>query len=234
MGSHEEHPLRAAAVRRCGSAGGLGFSTIELLVGATLSLIALAVLYSVFGMQQRVVAAQNTSAETQAATRNAIDLMSRELRMATYDPTGIALPLSPGPSCPGVRSGLEEAGPTKIRFRQDLDGDGALTSPGEDLTYEVIGNALTRTDGGGPGQTLAAGIPTGGVSFQYFNGNNPPAELLPGGSPAALTPGQRDCVAKVRVTVRVSLPNPDPLNSLPVRSSAASEVAIRNRSLANF
>ena len=82
--------------------------------------------------------------------------------------------------------------------------------------------------------TIAAGIPDGGFVFRYFNGSNPPVELVPTGSPAALTAGQRDCVSSVRLTLTASLANPDPRHPTPLRTVATSDVAIRNRSLANF
>jgi len=65
-------------------------------------------------------------------------------------------------------------------------------------------------------------------------GSNPPVELLPTGTPPALTASQRDCVTKVRIMVRANLTNPDPNNSMAIPSVAQTEVAIRNRSLNNF
>jgi hypothetical protein len=38
----------------------------------------------------------------------------------------------------------------------------------------------------------------------------------------------------VHIAIRASLDNPDPNVSTPVRAEAASEIAIRNRSLDNF
>ena len=211
-----------------------GFSTAEVLVGSLLSLMALAAVYSVQRAQTKAFAAQTTYAESQNITRSLIDLMSRELRMATYDPTTAALPTSPGPSCPGVKQGIVEASLSKLHFEQDLTGDGALTAPGENVVYDVLGTDLRRTDGASLPVPIVSGVPAGGLQFRYFDGSNPPVELTPTGSPPALTPSQRDCVAKVRITVRANLPNPDPNNPTPIASLAECEVAIRNRSLANF
>jgi type II secretory pathway component PulJ len=209
-------------------------STAEVMVGATLSLVALGALYSVFSAQQKALAAQNIYNQAQSETRAVIDLMSRELRMAAYDPTGAALTTSTGPACPGVKQGLDEATPTRIRFRQDLDGDGTITGASESITYEVVNDELRRTDGAATPVAMASGLPQGGFSFRYFTGGNPPVELVPGGSPAALTAAQRDCVARVQVTLTASFANPDPNNPRRLTSQVSSEVAIRNRSLANF
>ena len=209
-----------------------GVSTAEVLVGSALGLIALAGMYSFQLAQSRALAAQNVYTESQNVTRTVIDLLSRELRMAAFDPVGAALPTAPGPSCPGVKQGIIEASGSRIRFQQDLDGNGAIAGSSEDVTYDLSGSNLVRTDGGVP-TTLVSGVTSGGFALRYFDGSNPPVELIPVGVPD-LTPGQRDCVAKVRVTVRAQLPNPDPANPAMITSEAQSEIAIRNRSLDNF
>jgi hypothetical protein len=210
-----------------------GFSIAEVLAGTALTMMLLTALYSVQRAQSKAFASQNVYSESQNVTRTVIDLMTRELRMATYDP-GTALTTSPGPICPGVKQGIVEATPSKLHFKQDLTGDGSLVSPGEDLVYDVLGSDLRRTDGAALPVTIVTGVPAGGLNFRYFDGSNPPVELIPTGTPPSLTAGQRDCVTKVRITVRANLSNPDPNNSMPIPSVAQTEVAIRNRSLNNF
>jgi len=210
-----------------------GFSLAEVLAGTALTMMLMTALYSVQRAQSKAFASQSVYAESQNVTRTVIDLMTRELRMATYDP-GTALTTSPGPTCPGVKQGIVEATPSKIHFRQDLTGDGSLVSPGEDLVYDVLGSDLRRTDGTALPVTIVTGVPAGGLNFRYFDGSNPPHELVPTGVPPALTASQRDCVTKVRITVQANLTNPDPNNSMPIPSVAETEVAIRNRSLSNF
>jgi hypothetical protein len=210
-----------------------GFSTAEVLAGTALTMLLMTALYSVQRAQSKAFASQNVYSESQNVTRTVIDLMTRELRMATYDP-GTALTTSPGPICPGVKQGIVEATPSKLHFKQDLTGDGSLVSPGEDLVYDVLGSDLRRTDGTALPVTIVTGVPAGGLNFRYFDGSNPPVELIPTGTPPSPTAGQRDCVTKVRITVRANLTNPDPNNSMRIPSVAQTEVAIRNRSLNNF
>jgi hypothetical protein len=208
-----------------------GFSTAEVLAGTSLGLILAASLYSFQQAQLKAFAAQNVYSDSQNVTRTALDLMVRELRMACYDPTG-ALPKSPGPSCPQVPEGVIQATQTSLRFKQDLDGDGLFTGAGEDVTYDLSNGDLRRTDGTAQPVPLVSGVPSGGLSLRYFDGSNPPVELVPAGSPPALTQGQRDCVTKVQITVTANLTNPRA--ATPIASVAESEVAIRNRSLMNF
>jgi hypothetical protein len=226
MRTRRRSPASRGRSRQC------GFSTADVLAGAALTLIVLAAVATFSRAQSRALLAQNVYAESQTITRSVIDLFTRELRMATYDPLGTALTTSPGPSCPGVKQGIVEAATTKIRFKQDLSGDGLTTGSGEDITYDLLGDTIRRQEGAAAAVTLVSGIPAGGFALRYFDGSNPPVELVPGGSPSALTAGQRDCVAKIRILVKADLDNPT-LN-VPLVSVAQSEVAIRNRSLMNF
>ena len=211
-----------------------GFSTAELLVASVVSLIGFAALYVVFFAQQKAVRTQDTYADVQTTTRSVLDLMAREIRMASYDPSGTALAVAPGPACPGVRRGLTEATPTRVHFQQDLNGDGALTGSNEDLVYELVGTDLRRTDGANAPVVLASGLPSGGFVLRYFTGGNPSVELVPTGSPAALTASQCDCVARVRLTLQAVLPSPNPNDPTPLASQVSSEVAIRSRALGSL
>jgi len=210
-----------------------GFSSMEVLAGLGLTLILLAAVYSFQQAQLKAFSTQQVYSDSQNVTRSVIDLMARELRMACYDP-GTAINKSGGPCAPDVKQGIIEATPTRIHFQQDLNGDNAIGAPGEDITYDLSNGTIRRTDGLAEPVVLASGVPTGGLSFLYFDNVNPPGQIVPGGSPAALNQCQRDSVAKVRVTVRANLPNPNPRISTPIASIAESEVAVRNRSLVNF
>jgi len=206
-------------------------SSMEVLAGLGLTLILLTAVYTFQQAQLKAFLAQNVYSDSQNVTRSVIDLMARELRMASYDPgTALGLP-SPGPCAPGVKRGIIEATPTKIHFRQDLNGDNLIGAPGEDVTYDLSNGTILRTDGIAQPVVLASGVPTGGLSFLYFNSTA--NQIVPGGSPPALDQCQRDSVAKVRITVTANLPNPNARIPTPIASVAESEVAIRNRSLDN-
>jgi type IV pilus assembly protein PilW len=213
-----------------------GVSLAEVLVGTALSLFIVGAIYSFSSVQTKALAAQRSYTEAQNVSRTVIDFLTRELRMATYDPTGNALPTSaPGTSCPGVKEGIVEARMDRIRFKQDLNGDGDVVDAGEDLTYYPLGGDLWRVDNtSATTVAMVSGLRVDGFDLRYFDNSNPPVQLVPTGTPAALSQAQRACVAKVRVTVRASLPNPSPSDDTPLQSQAQAEVAIRNRSLTNF
>jgi hypothetical protein len=210
-------------------------STAEVLVGTTMAIFLMGVAASFFVAQQRALRVQSTYAESQNVTRTFTDLIGRELRMAAFDPSETAFVPSVDPAwCPGARPGLVEGTANSIRFRQDLNGDGDVTDTGEDVRYSMSSNTIQRTDVDGTPLTLVTGVPTVGRAVKYYNGSNPPVELVPTGSPASLSEGQRNCVAKVQISVASSLPNPDPSISTPLESEVRTEVALRNRSLMNF
>jgi hypothetical protein len=152
--------------------------------------------------------------------------------MASYDPTGTAMPtLSPGPTCPGITQGIVQATPTTFEFKQDLNGNGVTTDSGEDVIYTLTGTQITRQDGAAAAVPLVDGVPTGGLTFQYYDCNN--AELVPGGSPAQLSTDYRACICKVRVTLTAQLADPQFVNIQPLISAVQTEVAVRNRSITN-
>lgn len=194
--------------------------------------IVLAGIQSTYRAQIYALAAHNTSFGLQETARGALDLIVREVRMSGYDPTGMALPVSPGPACPDVSQGIVEASPTRLRVQADLDGDGALLGASEDVIYDLdfALEQILRTDAGGT-VMLADDVPTNGLRFRYFDASNPPVEILP--SPS-LTAAQRDCVRTVAVVVRTRAPNPDPNTTSDLTSTASSQVAIRSRALINF
>ena len=207
----------------------------ELLVGSALSMIVIGGVYSFYAAQTQALAAQRAYARSQDVTRTVIDLLGRELRMATYDPAGTAISTSaPGFSCPGVKQGLLVGKLDEIKFVQDLNGDGDIVDEAETLHYYALGGELRRVDGVNAPVVLVEDLDVNGFVLRYFNNSNPPVELVPSGSPPTLSSAQRDCVAKVRMTVRASVENPNPQVPEPLEAQSQAEVAIRNRSLSNF
>jgi hypothetical protein len=224
-------PKRLPARRR----GSAGFSIMEVLVAGVVSLIVLLGLMAFFDSQQRAYAAVNSYAQSQNVTRTAIDLIGREIRMSSFDPTLTALTPSPGPTCVNVREGLPLAMPGLVRLQQDLDGDGLLTSAGEDVMYGQVARQILRWDlgTGGLGVALVTGVPANGLQFTYFDGAVPPNELVPAGSPPMLTQDQRACVEKVQIRIAAEIDAPHPSMSN-LKSVVESGVAIRNRSIGKF
>ena len=207
--------------------GTRGISTLEVLASSVLSLMTVGTIYVTQQGQTKAYATQRAYADAQVVTRSVMDLMTRDLRLAGYDPTGAAPPLHTEAGCTTIPRAFITATPTQVRFQQDLNGNGAIDAAlGEDVTYDISGSQLRRRLGDGAATPLVDyAVPTTGLSFRYFNNSNPPVELVP-----PLGGCQLANIAKVRITLNASVPNPHH----PMKSTAESEIAVRNRSLTNF
>lgn len=110
--------------------GRRGYTLIELMAGIFLSAILLAELYSVFTSQQVVFSAQEQVAEMTQSTRAALDLMTREIRLAGYK------------TSTGAFNGIPTATLHTIQVLADLDLNGNTLGPDEDITYSYKADTL--------------------------------------------------------------------------------------------
>ena len=204
-----------------------GFSTLEVLASSVLSLMTVGTIYVTQQGQLKAYAGQRAYADSQTVTRSVMDLMTRELRLAGYNPTGAAPTMHTEAGCTSIGRAFLTATSTQVRFQQDLNANGAIDAAlGEDVTYDILGTQLRRAVGTNqPTVLVDYAEPSTGLAFRYFNNSNPPVEIMP-----PLAGCQLANVAKVRVTLRANVPHPHH----PMKSTAACEVAVRNRSLTNF
>jgi type IV pilus assembly protein PilW len=107
-----------------------GFTLLELLAAIFITAILMAGLYSVFVSQQVAFSAQEQIAELNQNMRAAMDLMTREIRLAGYKKSG------------AIFNGIATAQPTTIRILADLDQNGDTIGPNEDITYSYDGPNL--------------------------------------------------------------------------------------------
>ncbi len=105
-----------------------GFTLAEMLVTLALFSFAMTVIINTYTNLQKAFAAQQLSAEIQQNLRAAMLLMTNEIRMAGYDPTGSA----------GAGIDTLSLTPSSIRFTADINADGSIGNTPrdrEDLTY---------------------------------------------------------------------------------------------------
>jgi type IV pilus assembly protein PilW len=91
-----------------------GFTLVELMITVAISGIVIAAIYSAYISQQRTYLAQEQVAEMQQNIRAAIDMMTREIRMAGYDPTQSA------------GAGITTVTSSRFTFTQDINSDGNI------------------------------------------------------------------------------------------------------------
>lgn len=112
-----------------------GFTSIELLVALSMSIIVLVAIVSSLFSQQKVHMTQERLIEMQQDLRSAVYLFGADVKLAGYDPTGRA------------HATFLIADQAEIQFQIDRNGDGDFTDPGPPVTtdaMEVIHYALTN------------------------------------------------------------------------------------------
>ena len=115
-----------------------GFTLIELLMCIAILSIAFGTVYQTFDTFNRAYATENVVAGVQQKTRNGVEFMVHDIRLAGLDPLGTA------------GAGFLAAGPTSLRFTADTNFDGDVDDPFEDIIYALNGSTLRQTNHLGP------------------------------------------------------------------------------------
>ncbi len=122
-----------------------GFSLIELLVVMAMAGLVMASLFKIYTTQQDSYIVQEQVAEMQQNARTAKYLLLGELRMAGYDPTGLADAgfVTQIPDDPGAETSTDA---THIAFTVDEDGSGSINADddSEQIAYRVDGVRLEK------------------------------------------------------------------------------------------
>ncbi|MBA7566410.1 hypothetical protein ES708_08101 [subsurface metagenome] len=173
-----------------------GVTLIELLIAMAVGLVLLGAMYSVFTVQNKTFGTQEQIAEMQQNARAAMDLMTREIRMAGYDPLGSA------------GAGVVSAASDSINFTLDItDDNGTGSSNGdtgdsnENITYSLytidgIQKLGRKSKADAINQPVAEHVQS--LAFQYWDAN--------GGTPATAADVR---LIQVAITVQTARPDPD-------------------------
>lgn len=174
--------------RRCLRSGEEGFTLVELLVSILVSMIVLAAISATFVLQNKSYARQEQVVDVQENARAALQLMTKELLMAGYDPTGKA------------GAGIEAADANTVRFTMDLDENEDVTGSSEDITYalDTTDNQVTRQVGSGTPQPIGESIQA--LSFKYFDSDDNELTGVP------LNSSDREEVTRVSVELEPLFP----------------------------
>jgi type IV pilus assembly protein PilW len=143
-----------------------GFTLVELLIAMTIGLIILAALSSTFLMQRKIYDVQEQIVEMVQTARAAMDMMSGEIRMAGYDPTGAGFD--------GISYNTD---PSTIDVYADLNDIPGIDNPTgsyEHITYlyDSANNQIDRNTNTGSGnKPFAENIDDFKVLYQDADGN---------------------------------------------------------------
>lgn len=147
-----------------------GFSLVELMIAMAVGLVVLGAMYSVFTIQNKTFGNQEEIVAMQQSVRAGMDMMTREIMMAGYNPTGG----TPKPE-------IVTAGANSITFTMDITNtvgtgspDGFTDGPNEYITYDLYNSdgvqALGRKSTSGANrQPVAENISA--LGFTYGTGN---------------------------------------------------------------
>jgi prepilin-type N-terminal cleavage/methylation domain-containing protein len=173
-----------------------GFTLIELLIATAISGIVIGAIFSFLIVQRKYFNLQEQVTEMTQNARAAMDMITSELTMAGYYPSGTKL-------LPGIL--YDPNDPMKLQIYADLNGDGDLFDlPNEDkydpnekivYAYEAEKKRVTRTTGNGRPQPLVENVLA--FNFEYLDAN---------GKKTYKTADIR----QVRITLKVRTSKPDP------------------------
>jgi len=167
--------------------GNKGFTLVEIMVALALSGIVMASIYMAFLSQQRSYLAQDQVSAMQQNIRAGLDIMTREIRMAGFDPSGTG------------NYNVLAASSDSFNFTADLNEDGGAPGSGETFLYELYDTdagvkALRRTPNG---SAVAENIER--LEFYY---------TLDDGS-SSLTPADLDKIRSVQISILAKAGRPD-------------------------
>ncbi|WP_347273078.1 prepilin-type N-terminal cleavage/methylation domain-containing protein [Candidatus Kuenenia sp.] len=161
-----------------------GFTLIELLVGLVLTVIILGIAVKLLTLLRKAFSVQEQVSEMQQYIRSSMDAMSRETRMAGYNPTGTS----------SFYISVAQTG--TITIRADFDGSGTIAGT-ETITYayDPVNSQIDRTAGGSGAQPFAENI--GGLAFSYYDGDGATTAIL-------------SDIRKIKITITGRTKNIDP------------------------
>lgn len=189
-----------------------GFTLVEIMMALAISGIIVAAIYAAYMSQQRTYLAQEQVAEMQQNIRAGIDMLSREIRMAGYDPTG------------GAGAGITTASAGQISFTKDdndnagnqnSDGDTGDTDENLDFGFSAAAGNDANRDGlpdnanNGVPNVLSLGRQTGGLGgYQIIAENIQAIEFRYLDADGAVTPTLAD-IRSVQISILARAGQPD-------------------------
>ncbi len=132
-----------------------GFTLIEILIAMAIGAVMMAAIVDTFVTQRKTYDLQEQIAEMTQNARIGMDMLSREIRMAGYNPAGAAFDAIPYDT-------------TELEIRADLNGDGDPDDTDETIVY--LYNSETRQiirEANGDQQPLAENITA--FTFNYLD-----------------------------------------------------------------
>lgn len=145
-----------------------GFTLIEMVVALGLSLVTVSAVYTLYVSELRAQLVREDMLEMHQQARVVMDVVSREILMAGYDPRGVNIDVDLSNDFLGITYD-----PGRLMIKADLNGNGLIADPNESITfiYDSLTHTLRRNTGGG-NQPFGENIES--FLVEYFDhGGNP-------------------------------------------------------------
>lgn len=198
-----------------------GLTLIELMIVLVLSMLLMAAVYVTYQVQRKTSDVQQEVSALQQDVRAVLDILARDVRQAGCDPqlTGV----------PGLVP--TECGGSRISFTMDLDDDGNITDPDEQVKYTYAGNTLTRTSNTvGPALAVPMSSKVTAFGLKYLDASGtviPPT----GGGGAFLLSTEAASVRSVEIAITMQSNKKDPDLNDYIRRSMSRRLRMRNLGL---
>lgn len=168
-----------------------GFTLIELMVAIAIFGIVIAGVIGAFWEQLKSHNTQQQILEMQQNARAAMYYITRELRMAGFDPSGTAdVGLTPDNAIRTTTTfSMDTTGEGSDNINNDGDGATDEEDENEMITYALNNNQIIRTDQTGLTQILADNIDVLDFVFHGLDPLNPDNTIRFGPAAAAANPG---------------------------------------------
>jgi type II secretory pathway component PulJ len=145
-----------------------GFTITELVLALAITMVIILAMVSLLISLNRTFVVQNVTAGVQQVTRSGINIMTRSIRMAGFNPLKVN------------RIGILQASADKIRFQQDTNGSGKIEiGKDEDIAYLLNDNhQLIRQKDGNSRSNRSIVDQVHALEFKYFNRENEETNIL--------------------------------------------------------
>jgi type IV pilus assembly protein PilW len=166
-----------------------GYTLMELMVAISIGMIVMASVATTFTSQTRAYSAQEQINQMEQNARGALDIMSRELKMAGYKPNG------------GSVTGVVSYSSSSLTIQADLNADGAVSTSGSDneqiaYAYDSTNKKITRQVGTAAAATLAENISA--FTFTYYQSSG-----------TTLATSTTD-IRRIKIAITAKTEKPDP------------------------
>ena len=168
-----------------------GFTLIEMVLALGLSLVTLTAVYSLYVSELKAQNVREDMLEMQQQARVVIDVVSRELLMAGYDPRGVNNDMDPSNDFLGMTYD-----PDRLIIKADLNGNGLIVDANESIMFLYDSKTYTlRRNTGGGNQPFGENIES--FLVEYFDqGGNSTVDSA--------------SIQQVKITVTARTEDPDP------------------------